>query len=93
VSIEISEDFASGSYLVTAEVPGTDPGSVTFVLREAGATTWRVLGTDDARPFRVYLDPDRLGRGKKVEVAAIVTDSMGQRSTSKTAALTLTPLF
>lgn len=93
LSIAASEDFASGSYMVTATVPGTDLGTVTFVARTAGSGDWSVLGSDDARPYRVYLDPSRLGKGRTLEVAAILTDSVGQRALSAPIKLTLKPLF
>jgi len=93
VSVEIEDDPASGTYLATATVPGSDPAAVTFVWRATGSMAWSVLGTDDARPYRIYLDPDRLGRGTEIEVAAIVTGSSGLRAVSTPIPLTLTPLF
>lgn len=93
VSLEVSEDFASGSYLVTAQVPGSDVGAVTFLARQPGSGPWTPLGTDDARPFRIYLDPNRLGRGRALEIAAVLVDSAGRRATSKPIVVTLKPLF
>lgn len=93
VSVAIEDDPASGTYLATASVPGPDPAVVTFTWRTAGSATWSVLGTDDARPFRISLDPDRLGRGSSIEVAAIATGSSGLRAVSAPQALTLKPLF
>jgi len=93
VTIEIEDDPASGAYLATATVPGSDPASVTFVWRPVGAVSWAVLGTDDARPFRITLDPDRLGRGNRIEVAAIATGSTGLRAASTPVPITMKPLF
>lgn len=93
VSVSVDEDFASGTYLLTAQVPGSDLGTVTFVSRPTGSSQWTVLGADDARAYRFYLDPGRLGAGRRIQVAAILTDSLGQRAVSKPVNLTLKPLF
>jgi glycosidase len=93
ISVKVGRDDASGTYRAEATVPGTDPASVTFVLRSKGTAAWSRIGTDDARDFRVYLDPARLGRGRAVEVAAIVTDSMGQQAMSTSVPVVLKPLF
>jgi hypothetical protein len=49
---------------------------VTFLTRGPGSREWRVVGTDDARPFRVYLPPSR----GTADVAAVVVDSAGNRA-------------
>lgn len=92
ITLKASKDVAFGAYRVTASVPGTDPSSVTFVMRRPGGA-WTSLGTDDARPFRTYLSPDRLGKGAKVEVGAIVTTTSGVRATSSTLPVKLALLF
>jgi hypothetical protein len=79
VSLRVGKDFATGKYKLTASVPGSDPSSVTFVVRTASNPNWTVLGTDDARPFRVFTRPVR---GAAVELAAVVKDSVGQSAAS-----------
>ena len=79
VSVRVGKDRASGTYRLTATVPGTDPATVTFVMRRRGSSSWTPLGTDDARPFRVFVPPARSGT---VEVAAVVTNSVGQVASS-----------
>lgn len=91
VSVRIGPDRASGTYAARATVPGTDPATVTFVVRRPGGA-WRVLASDDARPFRAYLDPQVLGRGTRVQVSAIVTATSGARGVSSTVPVRLAPL-
>ncbi len=92
VALKAGLDPITGSYRVTATVPGSDPGTVSFVYRRKGSATWLPAGTDDARPFRVFLSPDRLGKNSRIEVAAVVTDSNGQQATSVSVPVTLKPL-
>lgn len=77
VSVRVAKDFVTGRYRLTASVPGSDPSSVTFVTRRPGGA-WIPLGTDDARPFRVFVTPRR----GTVDVAAVVIDSAGQRASA-----------
>jgi hypothetical protein len=79
VSLRVARDFVTGTYRLTAAVPGGDPSAVTFVMRRRGSPEWTVLGTDDARPFRVFVPPTK---GTEVELAAIVRDTAGQRASS-----------
>jgi len=92
VSVKASLDPITGSYRVLASVPGTDPSTVSFAYRRKGSSTWIPAGTDDARPFRVYLSPSRLGKNARIEVAAVVTSTDGQQSTSAAVPVTLAPL-
>ncbi len=77
ISVRVAKDFVTGRYRVAATVPGADPSSVTFVMRKPGGA-WRAVGTDDARPFRVFVPP---GRGL-AEVSAVVTDTVGQQASA-----------
>jgi glycosidase len=86
VSLRVGKDRVTGRYRLAASVPGADPSSVTFLVRRAGGA-WTVAGTDDARPFRVFVAP---GRGS-VQVAAVVTDSAGQRAASSPVRVRITP--
>jgi glycosidase len=88
VSVRSAKDFVTGRYRLTATVPGSDPSSVTFLLRRPGGQ-WSALGTDDARPFRVYVAPRR----GPVEVAAVVTDTAGQRAVAPAARVSIAPFL
>jgi glycosidase len=90
VTIRSAKDSVSGKYRLTAIVPGIDPSSVTFVMRRRGEQDWTVIGTDDARPFRVFVPPTR---GVTVEVAAVVKDSAGGVASSPPAPLRLSPFL
>ena len=88
ISIKATQDAVTGKYLLTATVPGVDPSTVTFLTRRRGAATWSPLGTDDARPFRVYVPA---AKGSPVEVAAVVKDTVGQTASSAALRVRLTP--
>lgn len=78
VTLSVGTDAVTGRYRLAATVPGQDPSTVTFLLRPKGGA-WTVLGSDDARPFRVFVPPRR---GAAVELAAVVRDSAGQTASS-----------
>jgi glycosidase len=90
VSLRAAKDFVTGTYRLTAAVPGTDPGAVTFVMRRKGSADWTVLGTDDARPFRVFVPP---AKGRSVEVAAVVKDSAGQVASTSPLRVSIAPFL
>lgn len=75
IGLKVAQEPITGGYRLTATVPGTDPSSVTFVMR-TGSGAWQVAGVDDARPFRLFVPAS----GAKVQVAAVVTDSSGGRA-------------
>lgn len=86
VSVRATRDFVTGRHRLAATVPGGDPSTVTFLVRRPGGT-WQVAGTDDARPYRVFLAP---GRGS-VDVTAVVTDSAGQRAAATPIRMRIAP--
>lgn len=88
VRLAVRPDPVSGSYRLTATVPGTDPSTVTFAVRRGGS--WTTVGSDDARPFRVYLPPTT-GSAARVQVAAVVTDTSGQVAVSAPVPVSLKP--
>jgi hypothetical protein len=88
VSVRVGKDFVTGRYRLTATVPGADPSSVTFVVRRPGGQ-WRSVGTDDARPFRVFLPP---GTGS-AEVSAVVTTTVGQQATASPLRVRIAPFL
>ncbi len=88
ISLKVAKDFVTGTFRLSATVPGTDPSTVTFLVRRPGGR-WRSIGSDDARPFRVYLPP---GKGR-VQVAAVVVDTVGQRAATPTMGLRIVPFL
>ncbi|MHB8184928.1 MAG: pullulanase-type alpha-1,6-glucosidase [Dermatophilaceae bacterium] len=53
---------------------------VTFAARPVGTSSWRVLGTDDNAPYRVFDDVSGLAKGTLLEYRAITKDSSGNVS-------------
>jgi hypothetical protein len=88
VALRTAKDSLTGRYRLTATVPGQDPSSVTFLVRRPKGA-WQVAGVDDARPYRLYLPT---GKGT-VQVAAVVTDSAGQSSTSAPRTIRIDPFL
>ncbi len=84
----------SGRAQLQAEL-GTDPApfaQVTFAVRPAGggAGDWTVLGTDDAPPYRVYVDVATLPEGQ-LEVQAVAKPFAGPVSVATAAASVAAP--
>lgn len=92
IAMKVTKDLAFGAYRLAASVPGADPASVTFLMRRAGGS-WQTIGTDDARPFRAFVSPERVGRNARVQVAAVVTSTSGAKSATTATPLTLKPLY
>ncbi|MDP9416249.1 MAG: alpha-amylase family glycosyl hydrolase [Actinomycetota bacterium] len=65
-------------------VPGKGLNHVTFAWRPVGRSTWRVLGTDDNAPYRVFHDVRGLAKGTLVEYRAIVRDHSGNLAVNST---------
>ena len=89
-TLRVRKDVITGRYAAAATVPGADPSTVTFVMRRAGTRTWTQVGTDDARPFRVYVQP-RKGAAASVEIAAVVKDTAGNLAMSQAMKATIKP--
>lgn len=89
-SVRVRKDYVTGRYAVTATVPGADPSTVTVVMRRAGTKTWMPVGTDDARPFRVFI-PARKGAAANVEIVAVVKDTAGNVASSTPIKATIKP--
>lgn len=87
ITVSSRSDRATGRVLVQAAVPGRDPGSVTFSVRANARAPWQVVGTDDAPPYRVYLDRTRLGLPAGAQVVGVLTTSSGEQATSPLAAI------
>jgi glycosidase len=83
-----SFDVTAGLLRLAANVPGTDLGSVTFAFRSEGTDGWVALGTDAARPYRLFAEPGRFKRGRKISVVAIVRTTSGAIAVSAPASFT-----
>ncbi|WP_344956127.1 alpha-amylase family glycosyl hydrolase [Actinomadura miaoliensis] len=70
---------------IAATVPGDGFDQVTFAAK-VGKGPWRVLGTDDARPFRVFHDLTGVPAGTPVAYKAVVRDSAGRTASAQTRA-------
>ncbi|MDP1878573.1 MAG: hypothetical protein Q8M17_13575, partial [Actinomycetota bacterium] len=90
IRLKAGQDNVTGKHALTATVPGVDPATVTFVMRSKGGTGWTVIGSDDARPFRVFVTP---AKGRAVDVAAIVRDSVGQVAATTPFRISLAPFL
>ncbi|WP_245646618.1 alpha-amylase family glycosyl hydrolase [Microtetraspora niveoalba] len=77
ITVTLPDDGLTGRAEITADVPGGGFDQVTFAAK-AGAGPWTVLGTDDARPFRVFHDVGGLAAGTSVTYKAVVRDSAGR---------------
>lgn len=82
VSVRATTDRATDRVLVTARVPGSDPSRVAFYVREPGEASWRYVGTDNAAPYRVYLDRQALGLDGRFTAKAVVETSSGATASS-----------
>lgn len=90
IRLKAGQDNVTGKHVLAATVPGGDPATVTFVMRPKGGTAWAVIGSDDARPFRVFVTP---AKGRAVDVAAIVRDSSGQVAATTPFRISLAPFL
>ena len=77
VSVSMQYDTNVKVYYAKADLDTLDPSTVTFVWRPAGTNAWKVLGVDDAEPYRIILDPAKFDSGTRVDVAAIAKSSAG----------------
>jgi pullulanase-type alpha-1,6-glucosidase len=68
---------------LTAEVTGDHLASVTFAA-QAGDGPWRVLGTADRAPYRIYHDLAGLAGATAVKYKAVVRDGSGRLATTST---------
>ncbi|SEG10522.1 alpha-1,6-glucosidases, pullulanase-type [Thermomonospora echinospora] len=82
VSITLPDADLTGRAEITANVPGDGFDQVTFAAK-VGDGRWKVLGTDDARPFRVFHDLKGVPAGTKVTYKAVVRDSAGRIASAK----------
>jgi glycosidase len=89
VSISKGRDSAMAMQFVSAKVGSTtDPLSVTFVKRSCATCTWQRLGTDDAAPFRFYVESEAFGQEISMEIVAVARTSDGRTKVSTPVTLT-----
>ncbi|NLE97167.1 MAG: DUF3372 domain-containing protein, partial [Propionibacterium sp.] len=72
---------------IAASVPEQDFVQATFAWRPTGTQEWRVIGTDDNAPYRVFHDVDDLADGTLVEYRVVLKDSSGNLSASSSYAI------
>ena len=77
ISMALAWDGNLKVWRATASVPGLDPGTVTFVWRRSGMSTWQVLGSDDAYPYRTSAEPTNFDSGARIDVAAVLKTTSG----------------
>ena len=82
IAVRASVDRATDRVLLSGRVPGRDPSRVAFYVRAAGQAAWRYVGTDEAAPYRVYLDRKALGLDGGFGAKAVVETSSGAIATS-----------
>ena len=75
-------DRLLGAFRLRADTIGRDPATVTFAYRRDGAKRWARLGSDDAPPFRLYLEPGRVPKRRGGWVVAVVRSSSGEVAVS-----------
>ena len=76
---------------IAVDVPGEGLNQVTVAYRPAGKPGWRVLGTDDNAPYRVFHDVSEMPKGSLVEYRAVVRDADGDLGVTTTSAVVGTP--
>jgi glycosidase len=81
-ALRFGADPLSGTLKVaSAKVTTADPVSVTFAVRRDSGS-WRRLATDDAPPYRAFVEPGRFRKGEKVDLVAIATATNGSVAVS-----------
>ena len=81
----------SGRAEVAVDVESETFTQATVAWRRVGSTEWRVLGTDDNAPYRVFHDVRGLPIGTAVEYRAIVEDADGDLAVAQTSAMVAAP--
>jgi alpha-amylase len=81
ISVTAADDATvSGRLPVTANVAGTGVNQVTFYQRTSGQRGWRLLGTDDNAPYRVFPSVADVSAGTAVQFQAVVEDNAGHQA-------------
>jgi glycosidase len=70
--LTVKADPLTNLWTATAKVGGTAPVSVAFAVERAGSSKWRRLSVDTSPPYRGFIDPAKLKKNERVQVAAVV---------------------
>jgi glycosidase len=87
-AIAVRADDLSSLWTVTARIATNDPARVTIAIKQ-GTAAWRVLATDQAAPYRAFIDPAAFRTGEKVWLVAIVRTTAGSTAVSKVVSFTV----
>jgi glycosidase len=79
--------IVTGRAEVGVSLPGGDFTQVTFAWRPVGTQEWKLVGTDDNAPYRVFHDVRGLAQGTPVEYRAIARDHDGDFGVVSTSAV------
>ena len=91
-SVSLSVDpRVSGRPEVAADVDGRSLYQVSFYARTAADERWRLLGTDDNRPYRVFPDVSGYAAGTRLSLLAVVRDNAGHVSSARAATTVVAP--
>ena len=92
-SVTVSLDGAGvyGRAEVGATVSSDTFTQATFYVRPVGTKAWRLLGTDDNAPFRVFDDVSGIPVGTPLEYRAVVRDAGGRVAADSGWAVTTEP--
>ncbi|MFN2320562.1 MAG: alpha-amylase family glycosyl hydrolase, partial [Dermatophilaceae bacterium] len=80
-----------GRAQIAADIPVNTPVDATFLYRPVGTSEWRVIGTDDNAPFRVFHDVSGLPKGSILEYRVVAKDRQDRIGVSGTWAVVGTP--
>ena len=80
--LKVGPDDLTTYLRTSATVAGGSPVSVSFAMR-SGQGGWRRLATDDSPPYRGFLDPAKVARGRAVSFVAIARGLDGSTAVSK----------
>jgi len=81
----------NGRAEVGVSVPGGGFNQATFAWRPVGTQEWRVLGTDDHAPYRVFHDVTGIAAGTPIEYRAVVVEHDGDLGVATTSAVAGVP--
>jgi len=82
IRVTARPDRATGRLLASAVISGPDPARVAFQVQAGANGPWVPVGTDDAPPYRVYLDRATLGLRGPFTVRAVAQTSSGAVATA-----------
>jgi glycosidase len=93
VALSVADHAAIGRTELAADVTAGTFAQTTFYYRLLGGTDrdWKLLGTDDNAPYRVFHDASGLALGSMVEYRAVVKDAGGRVAAASTWAQVLPP--